>query len=255
MTTALPPLPDAPGAYPEHADADDFSALPADRLAAWTRVLTGCAACEGMEEWIMQPVPRALAARGHGTPETLAFFEAQGADELRHAAYLTRYVEQHLRGEARRPSLLQRLAYGGLYEGVFRPVISALAAEPLYILLPLLAYERSGTAYMTRLARAADPELPGLAALLASIRTDEARHIVGVRVVCARLIAESPPGPLKRAALRGLLKLVVADMRREAWWKPGLMAHMAALGFDVPAYHAELDRISEELEAMLEPAR
>jgi hypothetical protein len=49
-----------------------------------------------------------------------------------------------------------------------------------------------------------------------------------------------------------LVRLVIWDMDRAAWWKTGLKAHMDALGFDVMAMRRENELVYQEMIAILE---
>ena len=69
-------------------------------------------------------------------------------------------------------------------------------------------------------------------------------------LTCRALVALAPPGRGERLLLRALVRLVIWDMDRAAWWKPGLGAHMQAIGLDAIAMRAESEAVARELAAL-----
>ena len=222
---------------------DGLDPLPDAQRAAWRRVLNGFAKSEGFEEWVMAPTASGLAAAGFGDPEVLRFFRLQGEDELRHERLFRTYIEAHFGDKAPEKSLADRL----IYDGFMKALITRSARQPLRLLLPLLVFEKTGTLYLRRLLAGAGQDLPRLHALVQAIFRDEARHVAGVGATCRAVVAVDPPGRLERAALRGICRVVVMDMDRKAWWKPGIEAHMQALGVAADAMNADNERVYEEI--------
>lgn len=251
MTATLPLLPTlaqlaAQAEATDYGLADAHDALPEAQRAAWRRILAGLAKGEGLEEWIIAPVARGLAAAGLDEAEVTRFFATQGVDELRHRDLFLAYLARHYADAPPTPILAHKL----LYDGLFRLIIAQSERRPLRLLLPLLAYEKCVSAYLTRLIACAEG-LPTLTTAMKAIRQDEARHVAGVGLTCRALVARKPPGRLERALLRGLVRLVIWDMDRAAWWKPGLAAHMGAVGLDAAAMRAENEAVARELFALV----
>lgn len=228
--------------------AEGADPIPADQVAAWRRVLNGFAKSEGFEEWVMAPTAKGLAACGFGDPEVLRFFRLQGEDELRHEKLFRGYLAAQFGDRAPETTVAHRL----VYDGFMTALITRSARRPLRLLLPLLVFEKTGTLYLRRLLAGAGKELPRLHALVNAIFRDEARHVAGVGATCRALVAADPPGRLERAALRGICRVVIMDMDRKAWWKPGLQDHMRALGVDADAMNADNERVYAEICAMID---
>jgi hypothetical protein len=115
-----------------------------------------------------------------------------------------------------------------------------------------LTFEKTVSHYLTRLLAGADAGMPRLAAVMKEIRHDEARHVAGVGMTCRALVAQKPPGPAERAIVASVVRLVVWDMDRAAWWKSGLKGHMDALGFDAMAMRRENEQVYQEMIAILD---
>ena len=222
--------------------------LPDAQRAAWRRVLNGFARSEGFEEWVMAPTAAGLVGSGFGDPEVLRFFKLQGEDELRHERLFRAYLETHFGDRAPEQTVAHRV----IYDGFMKALVTRSARKPLRLLLPLLVFEKTGTLYLRRLLAGAGKDLPRLHALVQAIFRDEARHVAGVGATCRALIAADPPGRLERAALRGICRVVVMDMDRKAWWKPGLQDHMRVLGVDADAMNADNERVYAELCALID---
>jgi hypothetical protein len=118
--------------------------------------------------------------------------------------------------------------------------------------MPLLAYEKTVSAYVSRLTTLADPGMGRLVQVFKAVRIDEARHVAGVGMTCRALVERQKPDPFERAIVSTLCKLVIADMDRGAWWKPGLQSHMDALGLDTEAFRVDCEGVMRELDALLE---
>lgn len=236
----------AAGAVPPLADGLDD--VPVHQRAAWRRVLVGLAKGEGIEEWVIEPVAKGLAAAGLDEADVLRFFHTQGVDELRHRDLFLAYLDRHF-GDGPAPET--PLAHQLVYDGLFKLIIQQSAAHPLRLLMPLWVYEKTVSAYLTRLMACAGDELPRLQALMKGIRIDEARHVAGVGLTCRALVAKQQPDPVERAIVTGLCQLVVWDMDRDPWWKPELGGHMRALGLDAAAMRRDNEAVLEEIKAML----
>ena len=217
--------------------------MPEVERAAWRRVLMGFAKSEGFEEWVMAPTAEGLASCGFGDPAVLRFFRLQGEDELRHERLFRTYLARHFGEVVSDTGVGHRI----VYDGFLKSVVTRSARKPLRLLLPLLVFEKTGTLYLRRLLASAGADKPRLNALVGAIFRDEARHVAGVGATCRALVAVDPPGRLERAVLRGVCRLVVMDMDRKAWWKPGLEAHVRALGVDPEAMNADNERIYREV--------
>jgi hypothetical protein len=174
----------AHGGLPEGLDA-----IPEPQKAAWRRVLLGLAKGEGIEEWVIDPVAKGLGKAGLDAESVLHFFASQGVDEQRHHDMFTGYMERHWPGEPLPEIATHKL----LYDGLFKLVIRQSEAHPLRLLLPLLAYEKTVSHYLTRLLTVTDAGMPRLAAAMKDIRHDEARHVAGVGLTCRALVAQQPP--------------------------------------------------------------
>ncbi len=222
---------------------DGRDPIPEAQRAAWRRVLNGFAKSEGFEEWVMAPTASGLAAAGFGDPEVLRFFRLQGEDELRHERLFRSYLATQFGDAVPETTVAHRL----VYDGFMKALVTRSARQPLRLLLPLLVFEKTGTLYLRRLLAGAGQDLPRLHALVQAIFRDEARHVAGVGATCRALVAIAPPGRVERAALRGICRIVIMDMDRKAWWKPGLAAHMQALGVDADAMNADNERVYAEV--------
>lgn len=227
---------------------EGHDAIPNGQKAAWRRVLVGLAKGEGIEEWVIEPVARGLGRAGLDAAPVLRFFATQGVDELRHRDLFLAYLDRHWPAEP----VPQLASHKLVYDGLFRFVIRQSEAHPLRLLLPLLTYEKTVSHYLTRLMAVADAGMPRLAAVMKEIRQDEARHVAGVGMTCRALVAKQPPGAAERAVLAALVRLVVWDMDRAAWWKSGLAAHMDALGLDALAMRRENELVYQEMIAIVE---
>lgn len=221
--------------------------LPEAERAAWRRVLTGFAKSEGFEEWVMAPTAAGLAASGLNDSEVLRFFRLQGEDELRHEGLFRTYLTRHFGAAATPPAMADRL----VYDGFLRAFVNRSARKPLRLLLPLLVFEKTGTLYLRRLLAGVSPDKPRLRALIEAIFRDEARHVAGVGATCRALVALDPPGAVERLVLKAVCRVVVMDMDRKAWWKPGLHEHMKTLGVDADAMNADNERVYSEICALL----
>lgn len=222
--------------------------IPDAQRTAWRRVLNGFAKSEGFEEWVMAPTASGLVAAGFADPEVLRFFKLQGEDELRHERLFRAYLESQFGDKAPETTVAHRV----IYDGFMMALVTRSARRPLRLLLPLLMFEKTGTLYLRRLLAGAGQDLPRLHALVQAIFRDEARHVAGVGATCRALVAIEAPGRAERAALRGICRIVVMDMDRKAWWKPGVEAHMRALGVDADAMNADNERVYEEVCALIE---
>jgi hypothetical protein len=226
---------------------DGKDEIPPEQRAAWRNIISGFAAGEGMEEMAIGPMLDGLRHVGFDDEAVIRFFTTQGKDELRHRDLFQAYIDRHFPEVDPSRHLTRRF----LYDGLFPRLVASAKRRPLRMLMPLLAFERSGgTLYVSRLIELVEGKLPVMAGMLKAIRQDEARHVAGVGMTARALIEAQPPGPLERRFLNGAVALVIADMDRQAWWKPGLRARMAAIGMDAQAMnrdnavvHAEMKRI------------
>lgn len=226
---------------------DGQDAIPEAERGAWRAIISGFAAGEGMEEMAIGPMLDGLRHVGFDDEAVIRFFVTQGKDELRHRDLFQAYLDRHFPEADRGRHLVRR----SLYDGIFPRLVAAAKAKPLRLLMPLLTFERSGgTLYVSRLIDLVEDRFPVMAGMLKAIRQDEARHVAGVGLTARALIEAQPPGPWERRFLHAAVGLVIADMDRQAWWKPGLKARMAAIGLDAAAMnrdnaavHAEMKRI------------
>jgi hypothetical protein len=221
--------------------------IPPGQLNAWRRVLAGLAKGEGIEEWVVEPIARGLASAG--LPDTVAerFLRSQGVDEHRHETLLLDYARRHWGELPTKPLFAHRV----LYDGLFKAVIKQSERHPLRLLLPLWIYEKTVSGYLTRLMPCAGDAMPRLCAMMKGIRVDEARHVAGVGILCRALVQKQPPGALERGIILTLCRLVVWDMDRAAWWKPGLRGFMLDLGLDADAMRRDNDATLLEARALL----
>ncbi|MBC7544100.1 MAG: ferritin-like domain-containing protein [Candidatus Sericytochromatia bacterium] len=219
--------------------------IPESQRPAWRRILIGAIHGEGLEQWAIGPMLDGLVHVGLDDESVRRFFKTQGDDELRHRDLFTAYLHRHYKATDGAPKLAHRI----LYDGILKPLARTGARKPLRVLLPLLTFERAaGTLYMNRLIQCtAGKRMPVMNKLLRSIRQDEARHVAGVGMTCRALIERQPPKPGERALLIGIVKLVIADMDRKAWWKPGLQRHMESIGLDVNAMNKDNATVFAEL--------
>lgn len=231
-----PALPDGCDEVPEH------------QKAAWKRVLVGLAKGEGIEEWVIEPVAKGLAAAGLDEAEVLRFFTTQGVDELRHRDLFLAYIDRHFAGPAPAPLFVHQV----LYDGLFKLVIQQSELHPLRLLLPLWVYERTVSGYLTRLMACTGPGMPRLQAVMKGIRVDEARHVAGVGLTCKALVAARKPDAVERTLVTALCQLVVWDMDRDPWWKPELGGCMRDLGLDAAAMRRDNEAVMHEVVAILE---
>lgn len=233
----------------DHAGMPEgHDAIPESQKAAWRRVLLGLAKGEGIEEWVIEPVARGLSRAGLDAEPVLKFFETQGVDELRHRDLFLAYLDRHWPGEGVPEIASHKL----VYDGLFKVIIRQSEEHPLRLLLPLLTFEKTVSHYLTRLMACADAGMPRLAAVMKEIRHDEARHVAGVGMTCRALVAQKPPSAAERALVASLVRLVVWDMDRAAWWKSGLKGHMLALNLDAIAMRRENELVYQEMIAILE---
>lgn len=222
--------------------------LPEAQVAAWRRVVASFALTEANEGRALAPVAQGLASAGLAFPEVLAFFDGQGRDEHRHAEAFAAY-HQHAFGV--RPGKPSSAASAWVFEQLIALAERTAATRPLRVLLPLLVLERATVAYVGQLRRAAQGQ-PGLLALLDAVMKDEARHVAGVGFACQALAAAQPPSRMERLVLAAMTKAIALDMKRQAWWKPSLKGHMAALGVDVVAVDAAINRSYREAMALVD---
>jgi hypothetical protein len=221
--------------------------IPDGQRDAWRRVLAGLAKGEGIEEWVVEPIARGISAAGLGNAEAERFLRAQGVDEHRHEGLLLAYLKRHWGELPAKPLLAHRV----LYDGLFKAVIKQSERHPLRLLLPLWIYEKTVSAYLTRLMPCAGQAMPLLASMMKGIRVDEARHVAGVGILCRALVERQAPGTFERFMILALCRLVVWDMDRAAWWKPGLRGFMHDIGLDADAMRRENEATLLEARALL----
>lgn len=236
---------DLAAAAPAPAIARD--AIPPPQLAAWQRVVRSFAKSEGFEECVMAPTAAGLAAVGFDDPQILRFFKSQGEDELRHRDFFYAYMDENFAGDRKASSLATQL----LYDLGFKAVVRGSAAKPLRLLMPLLVIEKTVTLYVRRLQDCAGPEMACLMQVLRTVMKDEARHVAGVGATCKALVAANAPSPAEQRVLARICALVVADMDRTAWWKPGLAKQMASLGLDAAAMNRDNALVMAEMRAII----
>ncbi len=222
-------------------------AIPPHQLAAWQRVVRSFAKSEGFEECVMAPTAEGLAAVGFDDPQVLRFFKSQGEDELRHRDLFYAYMDTNFDGDRKASSLATQL----LYDIGFKAVVRGSTAKPLRLLLPLLVIEKTVTLYVRRLQACAGPEMGCLMHVLRTVMKDEARHVAGVGATCKALVGALPPSNGEQRALTRICALVVADMDRTAWWKPGLAQQMASLGLDAEAMNRDNALVMAEMRAII----